>query len=252
MDHVWFDEVIKTAINQLSAQDLQLIKEHFDETCNKIYPNINKMWSWTWYCKPEDVKVVILGQDPYHTPGMADGLAFSTKNGVVPPSLRNIFNEIKRSMNIECTTSNLSCWAKQGVLLLNVVPLVYESKPKSHYQLGWEKITESILKTLSDKYGKIVFMLWGREAQAFQKCIDEKNNVILKACHPSPLARNFVGSNIFVECNTYLTKLGLQPIDWSTTSSSDDIKIVNKGLAKDNNYGLKRKFIASLIHSIFH
>jgi len=171
------------------------------------------------------LKVVIIGQDPYFNshPGVgpeAHGLCFSVKHGVpVPPSLRNIFNEINRSVYKGSMTdfdSDLTRWAEQGVLLLNASLTVVAKKPNSHANIGWHKLTDDIIQTVSRVKEHVVFMLWGSFAQKKRPLIDESKHLILMTSHPSPLSahRGFLGSNVFVKCNEYLKKHSIEPINW--------------------------------------
>lgn len=164
------------------------------------------------------VKVVIIGQDPYHEPGQAQGMSFSVpENFPFPPSLINIFKEIETDLNIKCKNSgDLTRWAKQGVLLLNTVLTVRKGFANSHKDKGWEKLTSKIIEILGKKKDPIVFMLWGSYAQSFAPLI-EKQHLILKAPHPSPLSayRGFFGCKHFSKCNEFLVKNNKEPIDWS-------------------------------------
>ncbi len=165
-----------------------------------------------------DVKVVVLGQDPYHGPGQAHGLCFSVPDGVpFPPSLRNIFQEISTDLGVPVPTSgNLERWAKQGVFLLNTTLTVRAHNPLSHQNQGWEQFTDVVIKKLSEGREHLVFMLWGSHAQSKERLIDTSKHLILKTVHPSPLSahRGFFGSNHFSQCNTYLSENGMAPIVW--------------------------------------
>jgi uracil-DNA glycosylase len=166
-----------------------------------------------------ELKVVILGQDPYHGPKQAHGLSFSVQKGVPPPpSLINIFKELKEDVGASIPKhGNLEKWAKQGVLLLNASLTVRAGEPMSHAKLGWEKFTNTIIEKVSDLKEHVVFVLWGRFAQEKKTLIDEKKHLIIKSAHPSPLsAKNgFFGSRPFSKINTYLMKNGIDPIDWA-------------------------------------
>ena len=165
-----------------------------------------------------DVKVVILGQDPYHGIGQAHGLCFSVPDGVAfPPSLRNIFQEISNDLNISVPTSgNLEHWAKQGVFLLNTTLTVRAHTPLSHQNQGWEQFTDAVIQKLSNEREHLVFMLWGSHAQSKERLIDTSKHLILKTVHPSPLSahRGFFGSRHFSGCNEYLQRNGVAPINW--------------------------------------
>lgn len=166
----------------------------------------------------DDVKVVIIGQDPYHNVGQAHGLSFSVEKGLYPPSLRNIYQELVSDLHIDYpTTGNLTAWAKQGVLLLNTVLTVIQHEPMSHQKKGWETFTLEVVKAINQKEKPVVFILWGAHAQSFVKYINHDIHSILKAPHPSPLSahRGFFGSKPFSTTNKILTSHGLMPIDWS-------------------------------------
>ena len=167
---------------------------------------------------PGDVKVVVVGQDPYHDINQANGLAFSVnKNNTIPPSLKNIYSEIKRDLNSETLQNgDLTQIAKQGVLFLNSVLTVEAHKPGSHVNIGWQEITDSIISLLSSEKN-IVFMLWGNFAQLKEKFIDLNSNLVLKTSHPSPLSayRGFTGSRPFSKSNKFLKSKGKKIIDWS-------------------------------------
>jgi uracil-DNA glycosylase len=165
------------------------------------------------------VKVVILGQDPYHGVKQAHGLSFSVQNGIQPPpSLVNIFKELHEDVGIPIPThGNLEKWAEQGVLLLNASLTVRAQEPMSHSKIGWEKLTNTVIEKVSELKEHVVFLLWGRFAQEKAALIDEKKHLILKAAHPSPLsAKNgFFGCRHFSKTNNYLVKHGIDPIDWA-------------------------------------
>ena len=170
----------------------------------------------------EKTKVVLLGQDPYHNAGQAMGLSFSVKNGTaLPPSLVNIFKELKNDLGIENSIhGELSYWAKQGVLLLNAALTVEENKPMSHSQIGWHHLTDSVIQKLSDKRENLVFILWGKFAQSKKNLIDETKHLILQTVHPSPLSayRGFFGCGHFSKTNQYLKEHKIEEIDWDLTS----------------------------------
>lgn len=164
------------------------------------------------------VKVVILGQDPYHGPGQAHGLSFSVPDGVTPPpSLKNIYKEIESDLGITLKKNgNLEAWANQGVFLLNAVLTVRASRAASHSNIGWNLFTDSVIKAISDQKEGVVFMLWGNFARSKRDLIDHNRHLVLEAAHPSPLARGaFFGCRHFSKCNEYLISRSLQPIDWS-------------------------------------
>jgi uracil-DNA glycosylase len=166
----------------------------------------------------DKVKVVILGQDPYHGKGQAHGLCFSVPNGVPkPPSLVNIFKELQSDLGIAPSASgNLEKWAEQGVFLLNASLTVRENDPASHSKIGWLEFTDAVIKKISDEKSGVVFLLWGRFAQNKQALIDETKHYVLKAAHPSPLSAHngFWGCKHFSKTNEILIKQGKEPIDW--------------------------------------
>lgn len=165
------------------------------------------------------VKVVLLGQDPYHGPGQAHGLSFSVPDGVSPPpSLVNIFKELYNDTGVTVSRSgNLTRWAQQGVLLLNASLSVRANEPMSHSKIGWAHFTDSVISKVSDLKKNVVFLLWGKFAQEKQALIDETKHLVLKAAHPSPYSANngFLGCRHFSKTNDYLVQNGIDPIDWS-------------------------------------
>ncbi len=184
----------------------------------QIYPDMYDIFNALHYTPFHKVKVVILGQDPYHGPNQAHGLSFSVKPGVpAPPSLKNIFKELHDDLG--CTIPNhghLVHWAKQGVLLLNTVLTVRQGQPQSHRGKGWENFTNRVIELLNEKDSPVVYILWGASAQAKQALIDTSKHFILKAPHPSPLSahRGFFGSKPFSKTNRILEQQGQDPIDW--------------------------------------
>ena len=184
-----------------------------------IFPKSEEIFNAFNYTKLDTLKVVILGQDPYHKKGQAHGLAFSVQNNTKPPpSLINIFKEIKSDLNIKINkNSNLDPWAKQGVLLLNSTLTVRENKAGSHQKIGWETITDKIIKKISTRKKGIIFLLWGKYAQKKSKFIDKKKHHILTATHPSPLSayRGFFGCKHFSKTNQILIKNKRKAINWS-------------------------------------
>ena len=165
----------------------------------------------------DKVKVVILGQDPYHGPGQAHGLSFSVPEGVpAPPSLKNIFKEIETDMGVRMSGyPNLENWARQGVLLLNAVLTVRSGEAASHSQIGWEQFTDAVIRYVSNNCEGVVFMLWGNFARGKRELIDASRHCVLEAAHPSPLARGaFFGCRHFSRANAWLTAAGRTPIDW--------------------------------------
>ncbi|MBI2275223.1 MAG: uracil-DNA glycosylase [Chitinophagaceae bacterium] len=168
-----------------------------------------------------EVKVVILGQDPYHNPGQAHGLSFSVPDGVPPPpSLVNIYKELHTDIGLPIPkTGNLTKWAQQGVFLLNAILTVRANEPASHSKIGWMDFTDAVIKKLSAEKSGLVFLLWGKFAQEKQVLIDETKHTVLKAAHPSPFSadKGFFGCRHFSRTNEVLMKQGLAPIDWSPT-----------------------------------
>lgn len=166
----------------------------------------------------DKVKVVILGQDPYHNVGQAHGLAFSVPNGIMPPpSLKNIFKELQSDIGMPIPTNgNLESWAREGVLLLNSCLTVRANNPASHQGIGWQRFTDAAINALSEKKEHIVFLLWGNYAIAKEKLIDTRKHLVLKTVHPSPLSANrgFFGCRHFSQTNTYLSSNGISPIKW--------------------------------------
>lgn len=184
-----------------------------------IYPPTADIFNAFQYTPFEDVKVVILGQDPYHGPNQAHGLCFSVRPGVpAPPSLKNIFKEINQDLGIPVPDhGNLERWARQGVMLLNTVLTVQAGQAHSHAGVGWEDFTDAVIKKLSDEKRGLVFLLWGSHAQKKGNLIDWTKHSILEAPHPSPLSayRGFFGCKHFSETNAILQDQGKDPIDWS-------------------------------------
>lgn len=183
-----------------------------------IFPHPSRIFRAFELVAPDEVRVVILGQDPYHTPGVADGLAFSTMPGNrIPPSLHNIFKEIESEFQTVCEKNpDLSRWAAQGVLLLNASLSVRSGAANSHAPLGWHTFTDAVISTLSSRQSHIVFMLWGSFAQQKAHLIDRSTHLVLTSPHPSPLSasRGFFGNNHFKAANAYLKEHGRTPITW--------------------------------------
>lgn len=184
-----------------------------------VYPDGKNIFRAFERCPYDQVKVVILGQDPYHGPGQANGLCFSVNEGVRnPPSLQNIFKEIAADLSIEMPVSgNLDRWADQGVLLLNATLTVRARQAGSHQKKGWETFTDAVVKKLSDEKEQLVFLLWGRYAQNKGEVIDQTKHHVLTAAHPSPFSAHsgFFGSRHFSQSNAYLEQTGRHPVDWS-------------------------------------
>ncbi len=183
-----------------------------------IYPEPKNIFNAFNLCPLSNVKVVIIGQDPYHEPGQAHGLCFSVQSGVeLPPSLINIYKEIEQDIGHKSITNgDLTDWAKQGVLLLNSTLTVVAHNAASHTGKGWETFTNAVIKAVAENKKNVVYMLWGSFAQEKAKMVNASENLILKSPHPSPLSayRGFFGNRHFSKANTYLTEHGMQPIDW--------------------------------------
>lgn len=185
----------------------------------QIYPEQSKIFDALKLTSFEQVKVVILGQDPYHGPGQAEGLSFSVPAGIPhPPSLQNIFKELQQDLGIAYPkTGSLRPWAQQGVLLLNTILTVEGGKAQSHQNLGWQNFTDRLIQQLNQHRQGLVFLLWGSHAQKKQELIDASQHFILKSPHPSPLSahRGFFGCRHFSKTNQLLAQQGLEPIDWA-------------------------------------
>ncbi len=195
---------------------IHFVKEEYQTS--QIYPPgpyIFRAFNETPFDK---VKVVILGQDPYHTPGVANGLSFSVKEGQkLPPSLRNIYKELESDLGIDAKESgDLSKWAKQGVLLLNATLTVKKGLAASHQGKGWEEFTDAVIKVLNDEKENLVYFLWGAYAQKKGEIINQEKNLVIKSAHPSPFSadRGFFGSKPFSKANDYLIQHGNHPIGW--------------------------------------
>lgn len=183
----------------------------------QVYPPAKNIFRAFDLCPLDKVKVVIVGQDPYHGAKQANGLSFAVNNGVtLPPSLKNIFKEIHDDLGIEPLPSgDLSRWSKQGVLLLNSVLTVAANQPASHKEKGWEKFTDAVVKSLNENRQNIVYLLWGKYAQVKGEVIDREKNLVLISGHPSPYSANlFFGHHHFSQSNQYLKDHGIEPIDW--------------------------------------
>lgn len=202
------------------------LREHLkDEYENKpVFPDMDHLWNAFHQTSFQDVKVVILGQDPYHGEGQAHGLSFSVQNGVKhPPSLRNILKELHDDLGCEIPLhGNLTKWANQGVLLLNTVLTVRKGQAHSHKGIGWETFTDTVIQRLSDRDLPVIFVLWGRPAQKKRELIDTARHVVIENVHPSPLSahRGFFGSKPFSAINEHLVNSGLTPIDFCLNENS--------------------------------
>lgn len=201
----YFDELISFVKSEYATQ-----------TC---YPKGNQIFSAFDHCHFDDVKVVIIGQDPYHGPNQANGLCFSVNDGIsFPPSLQNIFKEIVTDLNVPMpATGNLERWADQGVLLLNATLTVRQSEAGSHQKKGWEKFTDAVIKKVSDEKENVIFLLWGGFAQKKASLINGSKHLILNSGHPSPLSANrgfWFGNKHFSKANDYLKSIGKEEIKW--------------------------------------
>lgn len=211
-----WDDLIQSELNKPYFQQLIHFLKEEDVKHHVLPPKENRLacFKLTAY---EDVKAVIIGQDPYHNIGQAHGLSFSVEQGDFPPSLKNIYQEYVDDLKLPYPkTGNLTSWAKQGVLLLNTVLTVVLHQPMSHQKKGWENFTLEVVKQLNAKEQPIVFILWGAHAQSFIPYINQQKHLIIKAPHPSPLSahRGFFGSKPFTKTNHFLISKGISPIDW--------------------------------------
>ena len=212
-----WQEVLQVEFDKPYFESLvSFVKQEY--ASNTIFPPAGQIFNAFNTCPFNNVKVVILGQDPYHGPGQAHGLCFSVNDGIqFPPSLQNIFKEITSDLGIPAPkTGNLARWAEQGVLLLNATLTVRASQAGSHQGKGWEEFTDAVIKTISEKTENVVFILWGSYAIKKKSLINASKHCILTAPHPSPLSsyRGFFGCKHFSQTNTYLTSKGKQPIEW--------------------------------------
>ncbi|HLP53774.1 MAG TPA: uracil-DNA glycosylase [Fluviicola sp.] len=218
--NVQIHESWKEVLHEEFQQDYFQQLKHFlvaEKQHYVIYPPGKLIFSAFNFTPFNEVKVVIIGQDPYHGPNQANGLSFSVNDGVTsPPSLVNIFKELKEDCGCEIPSSgNLENWAKQGVFLLNATLTVRQFTAGSHQKKGWEQFTDAAIKMLSDKRENLVFLLWGNYAREKSMLIDSQKHLVLQAAHPSPLARGaFFGSRHFSKANQYLEQKGKQPINW--------------------------------------
>ena len=193
----------------------KLLNKKIENTPDKVFPVEKDIFNAFRYCSFSNTRVVILGQDPYHSENQAHGLSFSINNdGKIPPSLKNIFKELKDDVGTVKLTGDLTSWAKQGVLMLNSVLTVSERKPNSHKGWGWEKFTDNVISHINENKEDVVFILWGKNAEKKTLQINTKKHKIIRGCHPSPLSANrggFFGTKPFSTCNSYLEK---NKIEW--------------------------------------
>ena len=212
-------EFLKEEISQDYFKNLmEAVSAEYQKT--ECFPPIEQIFNAFKYCAPQDVKVVIIGQDPYHGTGEAHGLCFSVNDNVkIPPSLRNIYKELLIDMDSVFlpTSGNLEQWAKQGVLLLNATLSVQKDQANSHKHLEWQKFTDSVIKIISEEKENVIFLLWGGFAQKKAKFINEEKHLVLKSGHPSPLSANqgkWFGNKHFSKVNEYLENTNQTPIKW--------------------------------------
>ena len=213
-----WDQILKEDFESESYLNLrEFLKQEYKT--HVVYPDAHDLFNALKYTPYENVKAVILGQDPYYNPGQAHGLCFSVKPGVeTPKSLINIFKEIEDDVGIKNTSPYLVPWAEEGVLLLNTVLSVRKGEPQSHTNKGWEVLTDSIIKKLNDRDKPIVFLLWGAPARKKKVLIDTNKHLVLECAHPSPLSayNGFFGCKHFSKTNAFLEKNGIKPINWRT------------------------------------
>ncbi|HJE66477.1 MAG TPA: uracil-DNA glycosylase [Campylobacter avium] len=212
------DEFLKPYFAKIKENYIKELKQG-----KNIFPPANLVFNAFNLCPLNKIKVVLLGQDPYHQKHQAMGLSFSVpKDLSIPPSLRNIFKELKDDLNLDIAKSgDLSKWAKEGVLLLNSILTVEEARPLSHANFGWEIFSDAVIKKLSDEKEHLVFLLWGNFAKSKKNLINPKKHLVLLAAHPSPLARvGFLGCKHFSKTNAYLIKHSKAPIDWDLSKQN--------------------------------
>lgn len=211
-----WDEVLKEEMKKSYFRDLGIfVKNEYNKKI--IYPEYKNIFNALRFTDYNEVKVVILGQDPYHGPNEAHGLSFSVQKGVKrPPSLQNIFKELKNDLGITRTNNDLTDWAKQGVFLLNAIMTVVKDTPLAHKGKGWETFTDNLIKLLNKREEPIVFIFWGVYARSKKELITNKNHYIIESPHPSPLSasRGFFGSKPFSKANNFLVSKGIKPINW--------------------------------------
>ncbi|WP_298739117.1 uracil-DNA glycosylase [uncultured Chitinophaga sp.] len=212
-------EVLKDEFEKSYFGEIAMFLKHEKALGKTIYPPGNLIFNAFNTTPFDKVKVVILGQDPYHGPKQAHGLCFSVQDEVPPPpSLINIYKELKSDLGLPIPShGNLTKWAEHGVLLLNAILTVRASEPASHSKIGWETFTDAVIRKISEKKENVVFLLWGRFAQDKQILIDATRHHVLKAAHPSPFSadKGFFGCRHFSKANELLAKSGIQPVDWS-------------------------------------
>ena len=212
-----WDDVLKGEFDKEYYLNLREFLKH-EYSHYKIYPNMYDIFNALKYTPYNEVKAVIIGQDPYHQPGQAHGLCFSVKKGVpLPPSLQNIYKEIQSDLGIPpASHGELISWAKSGVLMMNAVLTVRDSTPNSHKNKGWEIFTDRVIELLNQREKPMVFILWGANARSKAKLITNPNHLVLQSAHPSPLSayNGFFGNRHFSKTNQFLAEHGIEPVDW--------------------------------------
>jgi uracil-DNA glycosylase len=221
-----WQEILKDEFEKPYMEEIRtFLKDELNNNRN-IYPPLPQVFRVFSLVDYDEVKVVILGQDPYHQPGQANGLAFAVREGIAkPPSLQNIFKEIKEDLQTVPSSPSLEGWAKQGVFLLNTVLTVRANEPLSHRQKGWEFFTDRVIELLNEREKPMVFILWGSQAQSKGRLITNPQHLVLKAPHPSPLSahRGFLGCKHFSLTNEFLGKIGYKPVDWKESGHEASI-----------------------------
>jgi len=211
-----WDVILKEEMSKDYFKELGLfVKKEY--RAKKVFPPYENIFDALRFTDYDEVKVIILGQDPYHGIGEAHGLCFSVKNGIrKPPSLLNILKELEADLKVKREESDLTDWAKQGVLLLNSIMTVEQDKPLSHKDKGWEKFTDSIIQSLNDREDPVIFLLWGSYARSKKEYITNSRHYIIESPHPSPLSasRGFFGSKPFSKINKFLEKNNKEKINW--------------------------------------
>jgi uracil-DNA glycosylase len=217
MDKKWLDIINEESRKEYFNKLNRFIDE--ERKYKSIYPPLELVYSAFELTSFDNVKVIIIGQDPYHQSGVANGLSFSVnQKNKLPKSLNNIFKELKDDLGINNTNGNLRSWSRQGVFLLNTILTVEDGKALSHKNIGWEVFTKAIIESLNKDSKPKVFLLWGNQAQKYSQLISNKNHLIIASAHPSPLSayNGFFGSKPFSKINKFLNKNNLSEINWST------------------------------------
>jgi uracil-DNA glycosylase len=217
MDKKWLDIINEESKKEYFNKLNRFIDE--ERKYKSIYPPLELVYSAFELTSFDNVKVIIIGQDPYHQSGVANGLSFSVnQKNKLPKSLNNIFKELKDDLGINNTNGNLRSWSRQGVFLLNTILTVEDGKALSHKNIGWEVFTKAIIESLNKDSKPKVFLLWGNQAQKYSQLISNKNHLIIASAHPSPLSayNGFFGSKPFSKINKFLIKNNLSEINWST------------------------------------